>query len=153
MISPEHVQVFLIGGKTGWVRGFGGKEVPLFEREFLGGPDDLRGFDYREVGPKTNDKYRENLGGKSFFYLKSEYSVKVHSIVRVLGFFDLGKVNKINDKYFDPKSGGLCSDIGLGLRIHIMGAPLRLDFAWPLKTDAYNKKKGPHIAYSFGVSF
>lgn len=153
LINPEHEQVFLIGGKTGWVRGFGGKEVPLFEREFLGGPDDLRGFDYREVGPKTNDKYRENLGGKSFFYLKSEYSIKVHSIVRVLGFFDLGKVNKINDKYFDPKSGGLCSDVGLGLRIHVMGAPLRLDFAWPLKTDAYNKKKGPHIAYSFGVSF
>ncbi len=155
LVSPNHEQVFLIGGKTGMVRGFGGKEVPLFEREFLGGPDDLRGFEYHEVGPKTKDKYRENLGGKSFAFMKAEYSIKLNSIVRAVGFFDAGQVKGFSytehDK--DAKSGNFCSDAGLGLRIHIMGAPFRLDFAFPLKTDMYNKKKAPYIAYSFGVSF
>lgn len=153
LISPSHEQVFLIGGKVGMVRGFGGKQVPLFEREFLGGPDDLRGFDYHEVGPKTNDKYKENLGGTKFAFIKSEYSVKLNSIVRMVGFFDVGQVKEFNYTQKDAKSGCFCSDTGIGLRIHIMGVPFRLDFAFPLKTDAYNKKKAPHIAYSFGVSF
>lgn len=153
LVSPNHEQVLLIGGKAGMVRGFGGKKVPLFEREFLGGPDDLRGFDYHEVGPKTNDKYRENLGGTKFAFIKSEYSVKLNSIVRMVGFFDAGQVKEFNYTQKDTKSGNLCSDAGIGLRIHVMGAPFRLDFAFPLKTDEYNKKKAPHIAYSFGVSF
>lgn len=153
LVNPDHEQTLLIGGKTGWMRGFSNREIPLFEREFLGGPDDLRGFDYREVGPKTNDKYRENLGGKSFAYLKTEYSVKTGAIVRVVGFFDVGQVKKVNDRYVAPKSGGWNSDAGIGLRIHVLGAPFRLDFSFPLKTDAYNKKKAPYIAYSFGVSF
>lgn len=153
LVSPEYEQTFLIGGKVGFVRGLSGQEVPLFEREFLGGPDNLRGFDYREVGPKTNDQYHENLGGKSFSYLKSEYSIKVHSIVRLVGFFDVGQVKALNNKYLDTKSGSWNSDAGFGLRIHVLGAPFRLDFAFPLKTDSYNKKKAPHIVYSFGVSF
>lgn len=153
LVNSEHEQTFLLGGKTGIVHGLSGKEVPLFEREFLGGPDNLRGFDYREVGPKTNDSYHENLGGKSFSFFKSEYSIKVHPIVRVVSFFDIGQVKAINNKYLDHKSGGWNSDVGVGLRIHILGAPFRLDFAFPLQTDSYNKLKAPHIVYSFGVSF
>lgn len=150
LVSPQNEQTFLIGGRIGTVKGFGGKEVPLFEREFLGGPDDLRGFDTREVGPKTNDKYHDPLGGKSFAFSKFEYAVKVHPIVRLVGFFDVGFVNS---KTFDWKATNYNCDGGIGCRIHIMGAPFRLDFAFPLKTDAYNKKKAPHISYSFGVSF
>ena len=153
LVSPDHEQTLLIGGKAGTVRGFGGKTVPLFEREFLGGPDDLRGFDYHEVGPKSNDKYRENLGGQNFAFVKTEYSVKLNSFVRVVGFFDAGEVKKFGKITAIPKSGNFNSDAGIGLRLHILNAPFRLDFAFPLQTDAYNKKKAPVIAYSFGVSF
>lgn len=153
LVHPDHEQTLLIGGKMGTVRGFGGKTVPLFEREFLGGPDDLRGFDYHEVGPKSNDSYKENLGGQSFAFIKTEYSVKMNSILRVVGFFDAGKVKKFNNITAIKDSGNFNSDAGFGLRIHVMGAPFRLDFAFPLKTDAYNKRKAPVIAYSFGVSF
>ena len=77
----------------------------------------------------------------------------MNSIVRVVGFFDAGQVKEFSYTIKDAKSGCFCSDAGIGLRIHVMGAPFRLDFAFPLKTDAYNKKKAPNIAYSFGVSF
>lgn len=153
LIHPDHEQTLLIGGKAGTVRGLGSQTVPLFEREFLGGPDDLRGFDYHEVGPKSNDKYKENLGGQTFGFIKTEYSVKMNSILRVVGFFDAGEVKKIGKITVASKSGNFNSDAGIGLRIHIMGAPFRLDFAFPLQTDPYNKKKAPVIAYSFGVSF
>ena len=153
--SPE--QVLSLGGRTGMVRGLGGKEVPLFEREFLGGPSDMCGFDYHEVGPKTKDKFRENLGGRYFVWLNSEYSVKLNSMLRLVGFCDLGYVKGFNSErylsYLDSKSGGWNSDAGFGLKIHVLGAPFRINFSFPLKTDSYNKKKAPHISYSFGVSF
>lgn len=150
LVSPENEQVVLLGGKTGSLKGFGGKEVPLFEKEFLGGPDDLRGFDFREVGPKSNDRHREPLGGKTFTYGKAEYSIKIHSIVRLVSFFDVGFVN---EKALDWRTKNYNSDWGVGVRLFVLNAPFRLDFAFPLKTDPYNKKKAPHISWSFGVSF
>ena len=154
LVSPNHEQVLMVGAKTGYVQGLFGKNVSLYEREFLGGPDDLRGFDYHEVGPKARDKRDTNLGGKAFWFAKTEYSIKLHDIFRVIGFFDIGSLYKVgNEKYALEKSGGINADAGFGFRIHILGTPLRLDFAFPLKTDPYNKKSAPHIAYSFGTSF
>ena len=150
LLSQENEQVVLFGGKTGTVRGFGGKEVPLFEKEFLGGPDDLRGFEYRHVGPKSNDNFREPLGGKTFAFGKTEYSIKLHSIVRLVGFFDVGF---LNEKHANWSVSDYNSDVGLGLRLFLLNAPLRLDFAFPLRTDSYNKKKAPYFSWSFGVSF
>ena len=37
--------------------------VPIFDRLFLGGSNNLRGFDYRDVGPR--DVHGEPVGGKS----------------------------------------------------------------------------------------
>ncbi len=153
LVCPKFEQVFMVGGRVGYVKGWHGRQVPLFEREYLGGPDDLRGFDYREVGPKAFDKLDTNLGGKAFWFVKSEYSVKLHNIFRVIGFFDIGSLTKISDKYVAPKSGGTNADAGFGFRIDALGSPLRLDFAFPVKTDAYNRKKAPYISYSFGTSF
>ena len=157
LINSFHEQTLQIGGKAGYVRGLNGKEVPLWEREFLGGPFDMCGFDYREVGPKTNDNFRENLGGKYFTWFNTEYAFKVNTMLRLLGFFDLGRVNGFHSqhylKYLDKKSGGWNSDAGIGLKLHILGAPFRINFAFPLDTDRYNKKKAPYISYSFGVSF
>ena len=31
------------------------EEVPLFDRYFLGGPNSVRGFEYREIGPRDED--------------------------------------------------------------------------------------------------
>jgi len=40
-----------------------GDDVPIFEREFLGGANNLRGFDFRDVGPK--DVNGESVGGQT----------------------------------------------------------------------------------------
>ncbi len=149
LVVPENEHVVLVGAKTGYVKGFGGKEVPLFEREFLGGPDDLRGFDYREVGPKSNDRYREPLGGKTFAFGTTEYSIKVTRILRLASFFDIGF---LNSKALDWRTSDYNANWGVGVRIFILNAPFRLDFAFPLKSDPYNKHKCK-ISYSFGVSF
>ena len=56
--------ILLINGEVAVVSTWGnGDDVPIFDRIFLGGSNNLRGFDFRDVGPK--DVNGEPLGGKS----------------------------------------------------------------------------------------
>jgi outer membrane protein insertion porin family len=40
-------------GRLGWITGYGGKLVPPYERFYLGGEDDVRGFDFFNISPWT----------------------------------------------------------------------------------------------------
>ena len=50
---------FSLHGSAGYAKGYGGDDVPVFQRFFLGGLDSLRGMKDREVGP---------LGQKGWLY-------------------------------------------------------------------------------------
>lgn len=107
-----------------------GSNVPVFERMFLGGGRTLRGFEFRDVGPRdaaTNDV----LGGQSLGFVSLEYSVPVIETVRVAAFYDMGFVN-VDSWDFDPSD--LYGDVGLGLRLKlpISPLPLALDYAVPV---------------------
>lgn len=142
-------QVLGVMGRVGSIGGYGGKEVPLFERYYLGGPDSLRGYDYRMVSPRYEDG--EPAGGKTFGFFSTEYSCKVVDPVRFVAFYDWGFVN---DKTTDFRLRDFQHNIGCGLRIFIFGAPLRLDLGFPLKKKAYGyKSKSPIFTYSFGTNF
>src|SRR5438034_10276553 len=55
--------ILLINGEIATVSQWGnGNEVPIFERLFLGGSNNLRGFPFREVGPQEDS---EPVGGQS----------------------------------------------------------------------------------------
>src|SRR5207244_9390515 len=55
--------ILLLNGEIATVSQWGsGSEVPIFERLFLGGSNNLRGFPFREVGPQQNG---EPVGGQS----------------------------------------------------------------------------------------
>jgi outer membrane protein insertion porin family len=138
-----------LGARTGYVKSFSHRDVPLFEREFLGGPDDLRGFPYRGVGPKTQDRFHEPLGGKTFGFGVAEYSVKLSDIFRLVGFADAGF---LNPRAINWKMRHYSVDLGVGMRIFLLKMPFRLDFAHPVKSDPGNRHKW-RVAYSFGVSF
>src|SRR5690606_13640395 len=47
-------QVLSLVGRVGTLIDYGSDPVPFFDRYYLGGPNTLRGFDYREVGPKDS---------------------------------------------------------------------------------------------------
>ena len=107
-----------------------GSNVPVFERMFLGGGRTLRGFEFRDIGPRdaaTSDV----LGGQSLGYVSLEYSVPVIETVRVAAFYDMGFVN-VDSWDFDPSD--LYGDVGLGLRLKlpISPLPLALDYAVPV---------------------
>jgi len=104
--------------------------VPLFDRLFLGGSYTLRGYEYRDVGPK--DVNGEPIGGNSSAYATLEYTVPIWSKVRAAVFYDWGVVN-LDSLDFDTSSYN--DNWGLGIRLDLPGFPLNLDYAWPITYD------------------
>jgi outer membrane protein insertion porin family len=121
--------------------------VPFYDRFFLGGPYTLRGFEYRQVGPKN--QFGEPMGGNTYGFLSVEYSFDIVAPIRFAVFYDAGFVNE--DAYdFSPVRYN--DNFGFGLRLFVAGAPLSLDFGIPLTTDRTNNQ-GNQFNFSFGTRF
>lgn len=153
LVTPKYEQVLMLKCKCAAIRGWGGKNVPLFEREYLGGDADLRGFDYQEAGPRSDDFHQDPLGGKYAIAGISEYSIALHPRFRLIFYLDAGKVIKMNDKYLCPGTDMLYADVGIGTAIDILNVPLKLFFSYPFKTHKSDSKEFPHFSYAFGMTF
>jgi outer membrane protein insertion porin family len=121
-------------------------DVPLFDRYFLGGANTLRGFDYRDVGPK--DIFGEPIGGNTYFNGTIEYSVPVVERVRFAVFFDVGEVAR--DSYVLGHE--ILGDVGAGVRLNLPVGPLRLDYGWPIISNDASGRSGK-IQFSVGYQF
>jgi outer membrane protein insertion porin family len=140
----DHVLNLRAWGAT--VEEYGDSErVPIFDRLFLGGARTLRGFDFRDVGPK--DENGEPVGGKSGAYATAEYLIPVAPTLRLAAFYDMGV---INEDAFDPDFGNYNSDYGFGIRLDIPGFPLRLDYAWPVEADEFNDRSSGRFNFLIG---
>jgi outer membrane protein insertion porin family len=147
-LSEGHVIEAIV--RTGVVENYGDTtEVPFIERYALGGTSSLRGFDFREVGPR--DAKNVVIGGKTMAVGTLEYSVPLPlgDWVRFATFYDIGFVSRSAYDYsFDDYN----DDWGIGLRLDIpMLGPMRLDYAFPLTTDAYNDDGGT-FNFTFGYT-
>jgi outer membrane protein insertion porin family len=70
----------------------GGDRVPVYDRLYLGGANNLRGYGFREVGPKD---YKGNpVGGRSMARVTAEYTYPIINRVRGAFFYDGGFVNQ-----------------------------------------------------------
>lgn len=113
--------------------------VPLAERLFTGGARSIRGFRYRDVGPKVirpletdGDFQHRPFGGMSLFVANLEYTMPIVDSVRVVTFYDVGNVW---EDHFDIDFQDVASSVGVGLRFDLPGFPIRLDRAWPVERD------------------
>ena len=141
-------QTISLMGRVGFISAMDDTEnVPFFDRFFLGGPYTLRGFGYRDVGPK--DQHGEPEGGNTYGLFSIEYTFKIAEPLRFAMFYDMGFVESSE---FDFNPSDYNSNWGLGLRIMVMGAPLRLDLGFPLQTDAWNDQSH-EFNFSFGTRF
>src|SRR5881394_2094327 len=136
--------ILLINGEVATVSQWGNNnEVPIYERLFLGGSNNLRGFPFREIGPK--DENGEPTGGQSMARATIEWTFPIIEKARGAVFYDTGFVNS------DAWSFGfnhMASDIGIGLRLDLPIGPLRLDYGYPVMRDGYNG--GGHFNFNVG---
>jgi outer membrane protein insertion porin family len=156
---------FSTHGAAGWAKGYGGDEVPVFQRFFLGGLDSLRGFEDREVGPKGKSGYLPGeyingypvyldgdaiSGGDKMAFCQLEYYFPLIKAAKIRGlvFFDAGSAwgGNGDDTGFD-----LRTDIGAGIRWNSPFGPLRVD--WGLNLSPKGDEKGSNFGFSAGAGF
>jgi outer membrane protein insertion porin family len=118
-----HILSGRIEGAYGF--GWGGEELPLFERFYLGGSNSIRSYKSREISP--TDETGERIGGTSSVLGNVEYIVPLPFNIRAALFFDVGNVYGFDTK-FDLTD--LRMAIGGGLRWLSPFGPIRVDYGF-----------------------
>lgn len=121
-----------------------GDDTPIFERRFLGGANNLRGFDFRDVGPK--DATGEPIGGLTSAYATAEYTFPIIRQIRGALFYDIGVVS--DDEF--SLDGDVNANYGVGIRLYLPVGPLRLDYGIPTASDEFNDNSG---RFNFNIGY
>jgi outer membrane protein insertion porin family len=165
---------FSLHGSAGWAEGYGGDEVPVFQRFFLGGLDSLRGMKDREVGPLGEKgwlpgvtephqaypgqeypvylKGNSCVGGDKMAFCQFEYLFPVIKAAKIRGvvFFDVGDAWGGSWAKYD-KNFDLREDVGAGIRWNSPFGPLRVDFG--INLNPKNNESGSNFGFSAGAGF
>ncbi|HLW21406.1 MAG TPA: BamA/TamA family outer membrane protein [Cyclobacteriaceae bacterium] len=144
--SEDHVIATRVFG--GWGQPYGNSlSLPYVKQYFAGGPNSVRAFRIRSLGPGTFRPEEFNIG--SFFDQSGdirlegniEYRFPIVSIVKGAVFADAGNIwlakeneaipgGKFNKNWYKELGVGA----GLGLRVDIQFFVIRLDLATPLRS-------------------
>ena len=132
--------------------------VPIYDRLYLGGAYNLRGFKFRNVGPK--DDNGNPIGGSTLLRYTIEYTIPIIQRVRAAIFYDGGFVNAGAWSFSPEKvpnskgrsSGGFAQDIGFGVRLDLPIGPIRLDYGFPIQEDSFSSRSG-QFQFSVGYQF
>lgn len=138
--------ILLFSGQLAGVDTWGdGTRVRIYDRLFLGGSNDLRGFDFRDVSPR--DINGEPLGGQTLAAFTIEYTMPIIEKARFAVFFDSGFVNAAP---WDFNTNHAVSDAGIGLRLDLPIGPLRIDYGIPINSNGYPTSGGK---FNFNVGY
>ena len=137
---PVFNLVWAVRGLVGFIEGYGGQEVPIFERFFLGGATTLRGQGTREVAPR--DAAGELIGGTSELLFSTELLIPIVQRFRLVLFFDAGNAYGFGTD-FDPTN--LRLGAGVGVRFFSPLGPLRLDLGYNIDREPGEKEYQVHF--------
>jgi outer membrane protein insertion porin family len=148
----------------------GSKELPIFEKLFLGGEYSIRGFDIRTVGPQ-DPQTGLVLGGNKSLLFNIEEQFTIAGPVRLIAFYDAGQVQPgptiQGPPAFVPEGGSLASTLvtgkdfswndfktstGLEVRFFmpVLNVPFRLIFAYnPQRAGVLDNSLHPQKAFQF----
>ena len=155
--------VFSAHGQIGYIQSFGGDDIPIDERFYLGGINTLRGFEPREVGP-YNPVTDDYSGGDTAAFVNLEVIFPLSKEVGLKGvvFFDVGNawnldnddgdndpVDQFDDDY-DPFTEWRYS-VGAGVRWLSPMGPLRLE--WGYNLDPYEWEDSSRLDFMIGRFF
>ncbi len=139
-----------VRAQAGYLRAYGGTAtLPYYLRYFLGGENQIRGFDLRTVGP-INDQ-NQLVGGNKFVLFNAEYYVDIMpQIVRALAFHDAGQAfdetTRINLRELRTSSG-----LEVRVVLPVVNMPFRLIYSWNRYRDAFQPARG--FRFAVGTTF
>ena len=145
-----------VGGTVGFVTTYNDVPLRLNNRFFIGG-DSLRGFRVGGIGPRDANT-TDSLGGKYYYTGTAEMSFPLGfpKEIGLLGkaFLDVGSLWGPADRVsatnvLDSQSMRVGS--GIGLQWISPFGPIRVDYAFPLVQEAWDKTE--NLRFSFGTRF
>ncbi len=148
----------------------GSKELPIFEKLFLGGEYSVRGFDIRTIGP-LDPVNGLVLGGNKSLLFNVEEQISIAGPVRLIAFYDAGQVQSgptlVGPGAYVPDGGSLATTVkpgksftwqdfktstGLEIRFFmpVLNVPFRLIFAYnPQRKGVLDNTLQPQKAFQF----
>ncbi len=138
---------FMVRGRLGYAEGLFGKEVPLYERFYLGDISTIRGINYGDAGPK--DVNGQPIGGLRELIFNTEYIFPISSEYKFKGLvlFDAGRAYVANEIL----GTNLDYTAGFGIRwISPMG-PIRVE--WGSNLNRKHGEASSKVGFTFGSSF
>lgn len=116
-------------GKGGYVAEVSDKDLPDYEKFYLGGINSLRGFDFQDIS--LIDENGAKIGGDKFIQFNFEIIVPLLQDAGVVGlvFYDTGNVYAAEDN-LDLSS--LRKSVGYGFRWYSPMGPMRLEYGYIL---------------------
>jgi len=116
--------------EIGWMDFFGtSKDIPLSERLYAGGPNSIRGFGYRLVGPL--DAQGDPIGGR--FQLVWNLLEIRQSIYKMIGGVIFADVGNVWPSATEFRLKDIRTSAGVGLRVNTPIGIARLDYGINLK--------------------
>ena len=120
-----------------------GDDLVVEERFFLGGPNTLRGFRYRRVGPRrpTDSGGYVIIGGVHQVLASLDFVVPLSKTVglKAVAFFDIG--NAFDEDEFSLNPSNLRKDAGFGIRWISPLGPMKLDIGFPIGERLQDEEK------------
>jgi outer membrane protein insertion porin family len=154
--------IFKVNTDFGLITSRSDQGVPIFERYFAGGINDIRGFRPRSLGPRIGalsstdpnaGLIRFNIGGNLQLVFNSELEFPIFDKIGIRGvvFFDAGNAFNLEDRYCQGSFVGasttsdpctkfslraIRTSAGFGFRWFSPIGPLRFEWGLPLKPEA-----------------
>ncbi|MBF0190610.1 MAG: outer membrane protein assembly factor BamA [Magnetococcales bacterium] len=150
--SDDEEWVGHIRGRLGYIDGLD-KDVPIFERFYLGGGSSLRGFKPGGVGPRTTVE-GDAYGGVHFEQVNAELFFPLFGLsdkgVKGLTFVDAGFLGDGNLPADVRESGSIRLATGVGVHWNSPFGPLRFSLSTPLIKEDFDKLRT--FDFSMGTS-
>jgi len=146
-ITETYRTYFRFYSRAGLVQPYGDNDIPYSRRYKLGGPENLRAWNYLEIGPPYawmqspgSQAVVINKGGNKELLFQLEYFFPIIPAAGIKGlvFADAGRVFD-EPENFEVKK--FRQDVGFGIRWQTPIAPFRFEFAHPYENGKLGRLK------------
>ena len=136
---------FMFRGRFGYAQGIFGKELPLYERFYVGGLYTVRGLGFGEAGPQDSG---DPIGGTEELIFNTEFIFPIFPEAKFKGlvFFDAG-----NSAESFSELTKLRYTSGLGIRWISPVGPVRIE--WGYNIDKKPDESSSKFEFGFGTFF
>ncbi len=155
-----------LGLEGGYMKGFDGRDIPLFDRFYIGGTS-MRGFDLRGLGPKVIPTgaapgQTSAIGGSAYYVGRLELSTRVGGATSRFGvspsiFVDAGSLfgakrsELIAGEQLLGNSAKPRVAVGVGLSLNVAPGKLRFNIARPVVRQQGDRSRT--FSITFGTAF